>query len=237
MVLYIRLAWGWTLLVSTDRVMRRPFGCGASDCTWFHVFLCFCFTSFFKPPARNQQAKNNLYEKNNLFLSLVSSVMIVAMLICSPLQAMAQTSANRANLLQAGSPVVLSVEELYNGSSEQGSINAVVKSDVYSADGSQVLIKAGTSATINYNAEPNGAWGKAGKIYLTSASTRTTNGQLIALKLNDTKKGGGKIGGVVAISVLFFPLGLLSGFMKGGMPKIQPGTTFTGKTTQDIVVE
>ncbi|MDD7653306.1 MAG: hypothetical protein SPJ37_00225 [Sodaliphilus sp.] len=176
-------------------------------------------------------------KKNNLFLSLVSSVMIVAMLICSPLQAMAQTSANRANLLQAGSPVVLSVEELYNGSSEQGSINAVVKSDVYSADGSQVLIKAGTSATINYNAEPNGAWGKAGKIYLTSASTRTTNGQLIALKLNDTKKGGGKIGGVVAISVLFFPLGLLSGFMKGGMPKIQPGTTFTGKTTQDIVVE
>ena len=88
--------------------------------------------------------------------------MIVAMLICSPLQAMAQTSANRANLLQAGSPVVLSVEELYNGSSEQGSINAVVKSDVYSADGSQVLIKAGTSATINYNAEPNGAWGKGG---------------------------------------------------------------------------
>ena len=176
-------------------------------------------------------------KKNNLFLSLVSSVMIVAMLICSPLQAMAQTSANRANLLQAESPVVLSVEELYNSSSEQGSINAVVKSDVYSADGSQVLIKAGTSATINYNAEPNGAWGKAGKIYLTSASTRTTNGQLIALKLNDTKKGGGKIGGVVAISVLFFPLGLLSGFMKGGMPKIQPGTTFTGKTTQDIVVE
>ena len=51
------------------------------------------------------------------------------------------------------------------------------------------------------------------------------------------KMGGSKLGGVIVLSVLLFPLGLISGCMKGSMPKIQEGTTFNASVMQDISVE
>ncbi len=44
-------------------------------------------------------------------------------------------------------------------------------------------------------------------------------------------------GGVIALSIVFFPLGLLSGFMKGSMPKIKSGATVKATITQDLNIE
>ena len=108
---------------------------------------------------------------------------------------------------------------------------------MYSADGTKVLIKAGTPAFIEFSADPNGTWGKAGKICLTHATTKTIDNKRVSLRLSSCKNGGSKLGGVIALSVLFFPLGLISGCMKGSMPKIPAGTTFNASVMQDITVE
>lgn len=172
--------------------------------------------------------------KQNLGMNLFAWTIALALLICNPLEAFAQSSRN--NLLEAGSPVVLKVTEDFNTANkgENGTIAAVVDNDVYSANGSTILITKGTPATIDYSAEPNGAWGKAGKVCVSTATTKTIDNKRVSLRLNSCKNGSGRIGAVIVLSVLFFPLGLISGCIKGGMPKIGNGTTFSGSVTQDI---
>ena len=169
--------------------------------------------------------------------SLVSCLLIFALLMCNPISIMAQAQNNRSHMLESGSPVVLRVNENSNFSNkaDNGTISAIVESDVYSADGTQVVVKAGTPATIEFDAESNGSWGKAGKVCMTSASTRTIDNKKVMLRLSSCKKGGSRIGGVIALSVLLFPIGLISGCMKGSMPKISNGTTFNATTTQDVL--
>ena len=177
-------------------------------------------------------------EDNKFWKSIISGVLIVALMFCTPFESIAQSS-NRANLLETDSQVVLRVAENFKaeGKAESGIINAVVASDVYSADGSRVLISAGTPASLEFTAESNGYWGKAGKICITNASSKTIDNKRVSLRLSTCKQGGGKLGGVIVLSVLLFPIGLLSGFMKGGMPKIQQGTTFNAFVLQNVVVE
>lgn len=169
---------------------------------------------------------------------LISLMLIFALMFALPSQAIAQ-STNRSNLLDYGTPVVLTVSESVkmNNSTENGLINAIVANDVYSADGSRVLINAGTVAMIEYSLDPNGSWGKAGKVCMTNATTSTIDNKRVSLRLSSCKKGGGRIGGVVALSILFFPIGLLSGLMKGSNPKIQQGTVLNTTVTQEVVVE
>lgn len=169
---------------------------------------------------------------------MVSSVLIFALMFCAPLESFAQ-SANRANLLQNSTDVVLRVTETFKADNvaENGSFKAVVDSDVYSADGTRVLIKAGTPAYIEFSAESNGSWGKAGKICITNAYTQTIDNKRVPLRLSTCKKGGSKLGGVIVLSVCLFPIGLLSGLMKGSMPKIESGSTFNASVMQDIIVE
>lgn len=124
-----------------------------------------------------------------------------------------------------------------NNSAENGLINATVTNDVYSADGSRISINAGTPAMIEYSLDPNGSWGKAGKVCMTNATTSTIDNKRVSLRLSSCKKGGSRLGGVIALTIIFFPLGLLSGFMKGGNPQIQQGTILNTTVTQDIVVE
>ena len=177
-------------------------------------------------------------KENQLFKSLVPSVLIVVLMICAPIEAFAQ-STNRAKLLENGTQVVMRVTEDFDGKNiaDNGIINAIIEADVYSADGSTVLIAAGTPATLEYTAESNGSWGKAGKICITNAFTKTVDNKRVPLRLSFCKNGGSKIGGVIALSVLLFPIGLISGCMKGSMPKIQSGTPFNASVMQDIVVE
>ncbi len=139
-------------------------------------------------------------------------------------------------MLESGSPVVLKVCENVNFSNkaDNGTITAVVDNDVYSADGAHIVIKSGTPATIEFDAESNSSWGKEGKVCMTSASTRTIDNKKVSLRLSSCRKGESRIGGVIVLSVLFFPFGLVSGCMKGSMPKISKGTTFNATTTQDI---
>lgn len=174
-----------------------------------------------------------------LWKSIVSTLLIFTLMFSSPVEVLAQTTGNRGNLLETGTQMVLRVNENFkaDNKADTGIINSVVETDVYSADGTKVLIKAGTPAYIEFSAEPNGSWGKAGKICLTHATTKAIDNKKVSLRLSSCKKGGSKIGGVIALSVLLFPLGLISGCMKGSMPKIQEGTTFNATVVQDIAVD
>lgn len=177
--------------------------------------------------------------KINLLQSAISSVLITVMLLCSPLESLAQSSVNRSNVLESGTQLVLRLDEDFkaDAKADTGTIHSIVETDVYSADGSRVLIKAGTPAFIEFTAEQNGSWGKAGKICLTHATTKTIDNKRVSLRLSSCKKGGSKLGGVIALSVLLFPIGLISGCMKGSMPKFQQGTTFNTSVMQDVLVE
>lgn len=174
-----------------------------------------------------------------LFKSVVSSILAIALMFCAPVESLAQSVNNRGNVLENGTQLVLRVNENLNldSKAESGAINSTVETDVYSADGTRVLIKAGTPAYIEFTAESNGSWGKAGKICLTSAHTKTIDNKRVSLRLSSCKNGGSKLGGVIALSIIFFPLGLISGCMKGSMPKIPQGTTFNASVMQDINVD
>ncbi|MDE6684262.1 MAG: hypothetical protein K2J94_03675, partial [Duncaniella sp.] len=67
--------------------------------------------------------------------------------------------------------------------------------------------------------------------------TKTIDNKRVSLRLSNCQKGGSKIGGVITLSVIFFPIGLFSGFMKGSMPKIPNGTIFNASVMQDVTVE
>lgn len=176
--------------------------------------------------------------KINPWKCTVSSLLVFALMFVLPMQAFAQ-SANRSNLLDFGTPVVLSVTETVklDSSAENGLVNATVADDVYSADGTRVLIAAGTPATVEYSLDPNGTWGKAGKVCMTNATTKTIDNKRVSLRLSSCKKGGGRLGGVIVLSVVLFPIGLLSGLIKGSNPTIQHGTVLNTTVTQEIVVE
>ena len=98
----------------------------------------------------------------DFFKSVVSCVLVISLMVCAPVESLAQSANNRGNLLESGEQLVLRVNELFKSDSkaESGTINAIVDNDVYSADGTRVLIKAGTPAFIEFSAEPNGSWGK-----------------------------------------------------------------------------
>lgn len=178
-------------------------------------------------------------KRTEVWKSVVSSVLIMALMFCCPAEALAAGSGNQANLLEGGTQIVLRVNETFKAvnTADTGIINAVVDMDVYSADGSKVLVKANTPAYIEFAAEPNGSWGKAGKICFTHATTKTIDNKQVSLRLSNCRKGGSKLGGVIVLSVLLFPIGLFSGFMKGGMPEIPAGTTFNASVMQDIATE
>ena len=168
----------------------------------------------------------------------IYALLIFALMFSYPMSAIAQ-STNRSNVLDGGAPVVLTVSETVkmSNSAENGLIKATVANDVYSADGTRALISAGTPATIEYSFESNGAWGKAGKVCMTNATTKAIGNKRVPLRLSTCKKGGGKLGGVIALSVIFFPIGLLSGLMKGSNPKIEQGTTLNTIVTQEVAVD
>lgn len=175
----------------------------------------------------------------DLWKSTISCLLIVALMFCTPFNAIAQSMQNRGNVLENGTQMVLRINENFkaDNKADTGTINAIVETDVYSADGSRVLINAGTPAFIEFSADPNGSWGKAGKICLTHASTKTIDNKRVSLRLSSCKNGGSKLGGVIVLSVLLFPLGLISGCMKGSMPNIKQGTTFNASVMQDVIVE
>lgn len=170
---------------------------------------------------------------------IISSILIAVLVFYCPLESVAQTTSDRSKLLESTTQLMLRVNETFktNDKADTGIIPATVETDVYSADGSHVLIKAGTPAFIEFSIDPNGSWGKAGKICLTHATTKTIDNKRVSLRLSSCKSGGSRLGGVIALSVIFFPLGIISGCMKGSMPKIQQGTTFNAYTMQDIMVE
>lgn len=178
-------------------------------------------------------------KKTDLMEGIVSCMLIIALMLCPSLEAFAQSSANKGKMLESGSPTILRVDENIkpDSNTNSGIIRAVIDSDVYSADGSTVLIKGGTPATIEYSSERNGSWGKAGKLCLNHAYTRTVDNKRVSLRLGSCRNGDNNVAPVVILSVIFFPIGLISGLIKGTNPEIQAGSTFTATVMQDILVE
>lgn len=177
--------------------------------------------------------------ETKLWQSIISIALVISLLLCNPIDAVAQSKVDRSYLLESDTQLLLRLDEDFkaNSNADAGVIKAIVETDVYSADGQNVVISAGTPAYIEYSAEQNGSWGKAGKICLTHATTKTIDNKKVSLRLSSCKSGGGKLGGVIVLSVLLFPLGLISGCMKGSMPKLSRGTTFNASVMQSVVIE
>lgn len=168
--------------------------------------------------------------------SLISCILILAFLFCNPISAVAQSQSEQSYLLATGTPVVLRVNETtkFSDMANTGSILATVESDVYSSDGSQVMISAGTPAVIDFESEPHKSWGKPGRVCLLSASTHSVDNKKIMLRMSACKNGDSAVSCVVILSVLLFPVGLFSGFIKGATPRIFAGTTYSGLVMQDV---
>lgn len=174
---------------------------------------------------------------SSLYNRIVSYFVIIVMLLCNPLEGLSQYQKVRYISVESGTTIVLRLSETLNVSEkgEFGTLRAIVEQNVYSTDGSTIIIKKNTPAYIEYSAELNGAWGKAGEVCLNQAYTSAVNNQNVKLRLGSCKKGGKKVIGVVILSVLFFPIGLFSGFIKGGMPKFENGSTIS-TTVEDTVI-
>lgn len=128
--------------------------------------------------------------KCELWKKAVSSMLVAAIVFCSPLESIAQSAVGRGNVLESNTQLVLRVDETFkaDSSADTGTIQATVDADVYSADGSRVLIKSGTPAYMEYTADLNGSWGKAGRICLTHATTKTVDNKNVSLRLSSCKK-------------------------------------------------
>lgn len=173
-----------------------------------------------------------------LWKKIVACVLATVMLTYAPVEALARSGYNRSNILEGGTQMILRVDDDsdFSEKTESGVIYSHVETDVYSSDGMRVLIEAGTPACIEYTLEPNRSWGQAGRVCLTHATIRTVDNKHIPLRMGSCRKGNSTIGGVIALSVLFFPLGLISGLMKGSMPVIKEGTPFGAYVLQDTEV-
>ncbi len=174
--------------------------------------------------------------KNNIAQSLISSILTAILVLANPLSALAQTQNGSSYTLEEGTKLVLRVDETFNAAAapDAGSIVAKVEYDVYSDDGTTVLIKEGSRATINYNIERAKSWGRPGKLCITDTSTKTVDNKKIQLYIGNCRQGNNNVAPVVIISVLFFPIGLFSGFIKGKLPEIPEGMTINASVAQDI---
>lgn len=140
--------------------------------------------------------------------------------------------------LNAYSPVYLKMTEEADFDLIYGNrpLKAIVSEDVLSGDREHTLIKEGTPVEIYYNVEKNGSFGKSGKVNLTHASTNTIDGNRVFLNINMQKSGQSYTGFCIAVSVATFPIGLLTGFIKGDTPTIKEGTLFSAYVAQDYKV-
>lgn len=178
--------------------------------------------------------------KNYTFCEKLCSLVLSLILLSLPsIQSWAQSATAPTNRLDAGTQLALRLTEQVSTENMAGSgiINAEVTTDVYSSDGYRVLIKAGTPAFLEFSTEPNGSWGKAGKVSITYAYTKTIDNKQVPLRLSYAKKGDSNLFGVILISALFFPIGLVAGCFKGSMPRIDNGTVIPAHIMQDIMTE
>ena len=67
-----------------------------------------------------------------LWKGIVSCVLIMALMFCTPFEALAQTSSNRSNVLENGTQMVLRVNENFKADNkvDTGTINSIVETDV-----------------------------------------------------------------------------------------------------------
>lgn len=149
-----------------------------------------------------------------------------------------QASEGKGVTLRSYAPVYLKIVEETDFESAPTCLplKAVVMHDVYSEDGKDVLIKESTPARVFFSVEPNGSWGKSGRIYLTHASTKAVDGREVVVNINTRLSGQSYTGFCIAASIVVFPLGLLSGLIKGDIPTIKEATMLTSYVIQDYQV-
>lgn len=166
--------------------------------------------------------------------------MIFALLFYDPADAWVQTENSLRQILQTNTPVKIRLTEslnINNNIPDKGFIQGEVDSDVYSEDSNIMLIKKGTPVYVNYQIESNSSWGKPGKICLIQAKTKTLDNKKVSLQLSNCMRGESNNAAVIVLSIVFFPLGLLSGLIKGTMPIIEKGYVIEGYTLDPTLSE
>lgn len=178
-------------------------------------------------------------EKCPLWKEVLSCILILILLFSFPINVFAQDIKVKHSILNANSLVRVRVDDTlkFNKSTDKGLINGVIDNDVYSTDGTDIIIAKGTHATIEYSFEENGRWGSAGEINLKKANTRTIDNQPVSLILSETKEGTSRKGIVVPLVIFFFPIGFIASAIKGTNPTIYSGTSYDTRTANDIIVE
>lgn len=158
---------------------------------------------------------------------VISVLLAFMMFAILPFQTFAESVARtgRVNLF-SGTNVIVKTRDSFT-SNQIGEMVGYVVDDVYSDDGSTVLIEAGTNVYLHASVEKNGALGKAGKIVINNATTTAVDGKTIALSANLSANGDGRSGLAWGLGIgtgIFTLFGLLFLLLKGGKAEIPAGT-------------
>lgn len=138
--------------------------------------------------------------------------------------------------LEEGEQVRLKLlDTLSSGTNHAGdSVAFQVIDDITAPDGT-VLIKAGTGAWGSVtNAEERGRMGEKGELSLAISGTKAVDGKKVALRASLNRDGKGKLGSVIALSLIVTPLFLL---MRGKDAKIPAGSQLTAYIDREQFVE
>lgn len=168
------------------------------------------------------------------------STLLLIIILFSPINAHCQSRGENNILIPSGVNVQLRIDKEYDFETTTigEPLEGTVVNDLYYSDGKTILIKAGTRAIINYSLQRNGRWGKGGSVVFTNATIRTVDNKSIALILNNSNvEGHSYRGPIFIISIVHFPIGLLSGLIKGDMPTVKEGTIINAYTIADSYVD
>ena len=108
----------------------------------------------------------------------------------------------------------------------------VVAHDVLGEDGA-VLIASGTTVTAQVTRKVHRRVGKPGYVMVAFKTTTDVNGALVRLSDAPRKvRGKKRLGGVIAGSILLFPIGLLFLLLQGGDVTVEAGSGYMTEVVQ-----
>jgi hypothetical protein len=139
--------------------------------------------------------------------------------------------------LEEGVPVRLKLlDTVSSGTNHEGdNVSFMVIDDIMAADGTTVLIKSGTPAWGSVSAvKERGRMGEKGELSLAVSGTKTIDGKKVPLRASVNRNGEGKLGSVIALSLIVTPLFLL---MRGKDAKVPAGSQVNAYIDREVLVE
>ncbi len=167
----------------------------------------------------------------NLKNRICASCVAISVFLMVPMMALAKEIK-----LEEGTPVRLKLLDTISSKSnhEGDSISFRVVDDITTADGKTVLIKSGAVAWGSVTeVQERGMVGSKGELSLSIEATKASDGKRVPLRASLHREGKGKLGTVVALSLIITPLFL---FMRGKNAKVPAGTIINAYVDRDIMV-